>query len=202
MTYPTRRGLGDTMGTAGKRGAHARQASAVRLRIERLTREIAKFGAVGGAGLLVNLITFNLVRSTTDLQVVRASVIATVVAIVSNYIGFRYFTYRDRDKSGRTRELTLFVLFSAIGLVIENGILFAATYGLGFDSPLASNVFKFVGIGIATLFRFWSYRTWVFRVAAVHVPVPHAESFLGTPPPHLEEDRPPAQGFRQIQRTR
>jgi putative flippase GtrA len=176
------------MGKGGKRGSHAGPPSAVRARIDRLTREIAKFGAVGGAGLLVNLVTFNLVRSTTDLQVVRASVIATVVAIVSNYIGFRYFTYRDRDKSGRTKEMTLFVLFSAIGLVIENGVLFAATYGLGFDSPLASNVFKFVGIGIATLFRFWSYRTWVFRVAPPHDPTPPTEPFL-TPQP------------RQIQRV-
>ncbi|KAA0930553.1 GtrA family protein [Streptomyces apricus] len=159
------------MGKGGKRGTHVRPRSAVRARIDRLTREIAKFGAVGGAGLLVNLIVFNLVRSTTDLQVVRASVIATVVAIVSNYIGFRYFTYRDRDKSGRTKEMTLFVLFSAIGLVIENGVLFVATYGLGFHGPLASNVFKFVGIGIATLFRFWSYRTWVFRVAPPHPPL-------------------------------
>ncbi|WP_328499260.1 GtrA family protein [Streptomyces sp. NBC_00414] len=193
------------MGTGGKRGAHARPVSAVRVRIERLTREVAKFGAVGGAGLLVNLIVFNLVRSTTDLQVVRASVIATVVAIVSNYIGFRYFTYRERDKSGRTKELTLFVLFSAIGLVIENGFLFAATYGLGFDSPLASNVFKFVGIGIATLFRFWSYRTWVFRVAPEVVPDPEpvadAESFLEPPAPYLDEDIP-THGFRQVQRVR
>jgi putative flippase GtrA len=131
--------------------------------VRRLWREVVKFGAVGGAGLLVNLLVFNLVRHVTDLQVVRASVIATVVSIIFNYVGFRYFTYRDRDKSGRTRELTLFLLFSAVGLVIENGVLFLATYGFGWDSPLQSNVFKFLGIGIATLFRFWSYRTWVFR---------------------------------------
>ncbi|KJK38448.1 membrane protein [Streptomyces variegatus] len=132
-------------------------------RFRRLVREVAKFGAVGGAGVLVNLVVFNLVRHTTDLQVVRASVIATVVAIVFNYVGFRYFTYRDRDKSRRTREMTLFLFFSAIGLVIENGVLYAATYGFGWDTPLQNNVFKFVGIGIATLFRFWSYRSWVFR---------------------------------------
>ncbi|MFF8592729.1 GtrA family protein [Streptomyces sp. NPDC015220] len=132
-------------------------------RAGRVWSEVAKFGAVGGAGLLVNLLVFNLVRHITDLQVVRASVIATIVSIVFNYVGFRYFTYRDRDKSGRTRELTLFLLFSAVGLVIENGVLFLATYGFGWDSPLQSNVFKFLGIGIATLFRFWSYRTWVFR---------------------------------------
>jgi putative flippase GtrA len=128
-----------------------------------LAREIAKFGAVGGLGLLVNLGVFNLLRHTTDLQVVRASVIATVVAIAFNYAGFRYFTYRDRDKSGRTREMTLFLLFSAAGLVIENGLLYAATYGMGWDTPLQSNVFKFLGIGVATAFRFFSYRTWVFR---------------------------------------
>ncbi|MFE2217892.1 GtrA family protein [Streptomyces canus] len=146
--------------------------------LRRIVREVAKFGAVGGAGLLVNLVVFNLVRHLTELPVVRASVIATVVAIVFNYIGFRYFTYRDRDKSGRTKELTLFLLFSVVGLVIENGILYAATYGFGWDSPLQSNIFKFLGIGIATLFRFWSYRSWVFKTLPAREAVASAESFL------------------------
>jgi putative flippase GtrA len=147
-------------------------------RLRRLAREVAKFGAVGGVGLLVNLGVFNLVRHVTDLQVVRASVIATVVAIAFNYVGFRYFAYRDRDKTRRTREMTLFLLFSAVGLVIENGLLFLATYGFGWDSPLQSNVFKFLGIGVATLFRFWSYRTWVFRALPLREAVSGAESML------------------------
>ncbi|MFJ4832179.1 GtrA family protein [Streptomyces sp. NPDC088747] len=151
---------------------------AFRRRFDRLFREVVKFGAVGGVGLLVNLITFNLVRHGTGLQVVRAGVIATVVAIVFNYVGFRYFTYRDRDKGGRTKELTLFLLFSAVGLVIENGVLYLATYGFGWDSPLQSNIFKFLGIGVATLFRFWSYRTWVFRALPAREAVASAESFL------------------------
>ncbi|MFJ4205940.1 GtrA family protein [Streptomyces sviceus] len=146
--------------------------------LRRIVREVAKFGAVGGAGLLVNLVVFNVVRHLTDLPVVRASVVATVVSIVFNYIGFRYFTYRDRDKSGRTKELTLFLLFSVVGLVIENGILYAATYAFGWDSPLQSNIFKFVGIGIATLFRFWSYRSWVFKALPGREAVASAESFL------------------------
>ncbi|WP_037677170.1 GtrA family protein [Streptomyces griseus] len=146
--------------------------------LRRLVHEVAKFGAVGGAGTLVNLGVFNLVRHVTDLQVVRASVIATVVAIIFNYFGFRYFTYRDRDRSRRTKELTLFLLFSAIGLVIENGVLYVATYGFGWDSPLQSNIFKFLGIGVATLFRFWSYRSWVFRTLPAREAVADAESFL------------------------
>jgi putative flippase GtrA len=163
---------------SGSTGLKDKPHGAVRRQFDQLVREIAKFGAVGGAGLLVNLIAFNLVRNVTGLQVVRASVIATIVAIVFNYIGFRYFTYRDRDKGGRTREMTLFLLFSAAGLVIENGVLYVATYGFGWDGSLQSNVFKFLGIGLGTLFRFWSYRTWVFRAMPAGSAVADAESIL------------------------
>ncbi|MER6145048.1 GtrA family protein [Streptomyces sparsogenes] len=159
-----------------------RTSGGLRARVDQLAREIAKFGAVGGAGVLVNLGVFNLIRHVTELPVVRASVVATIVATFTNYLGYRYFTYRDRDKQGRTKELTLFLLFSAIGLIIENGVLYTATYGFGWDSQLQSNVFKFVGIGIATLFRFWSYRSWVFRALPAREAVETAESFLSEAP--------------------
>ncbi|WP_329132570.1 GtrA family protein [Streptomyces sp. NBC_01476] len=161
----------------------------LRSRLRRAYREIMKFGAVGLVGVLVNIGVFNLLRHSTQLQTVRASIIATIVAIVFNYIGFRYFTYRDRDKAGRTRELSLFLLFSAVGLVIENGVLYLATYGFGWDSQLQSNIFKFAGIGVATLFRFWSYRTWVFRTIPAREAVEQAESFLTV------ADRRPAPGL-------
>lgn len=168
-------------------------ASAPPSRLRRIVAELAKFGAVGGAGVLVNMAAYNLVRHFTSLAYVRASVIATVISIVFNYIGFRYFTYRDRDKSGRKRELGLFAFFSAIGLVIENGVLYTATYGLGFDTPLQTNIVKFCGIGVATLFRFWSYRSWVFRalpprdqeaVREVTAAVHEAETVLARPGGH------------------
>jgi putative flippase GtrA len=150
----------------------------LRCRLRLLYREIAKFGVVGAVGVLVNIGVFNLVRHNTELQTVRASVLATVVSIAFNYVGFRYFTYRDRDKAGRTKELSLFLFFSAIGLVIENGVLYTAVYGFGWDSQLQANIFKFVGIGVATLFRFWSYRTWVFRALPAREAVEQAEAFL------------------------
>ncbi|MET9347113.1 GtrA family protein [Streptomyces termitum] len=165
---------------------------ALRTRLVLLGREVAKFGVVGGLGVLVNLLVFNLVRQTTELPMVRASMIATAVAIAFNYLGFRYFTYRDREQSGRTKEMSLFLLFSLVGMVIENGVLYAATYGLGWDGPLASNFFKFFGIGLGTLFRFWSYRTWVFRALPAKEAVQAAESFL-----ERTEPAPPRQSRRR-----
>jgi putative flippase GtrA len=160
-----------------------RERHGLRSRLDLLYREIAKFGAVGAAGVLVNIGAFNLLRHNTGLQTVRASILATVIAIVFNYVGFRYFTYRDRDKAGRTKELSLFLLFSAVGLVIENGVLYLATYGFHWDSQLQSNIFKFVGIGVATLFRFWSYRTWVFRALPAREAVEQAEAILAQAKP-------------------
>ncbi|WP_078565570.1 sugar phosphate nucleotidyltransferase [Streptomyces sp. AA1529] len=128
-----------------------------------LVSEAFKFGLVGGVGIAVNFAVFDLSRLLTPLSVFWCGFVGTGVAIVGNYLGFRYFTYRDRDKRRRVREFALFVLFSLAGLVIENGTLYAATVRLGWESPLQSNLAKAVGIVAATCFRFLTYRTWVFR---------------------------------------
>ncbi|MGY1436136.1 GtrA family protein [Streptomyces reniochalinae] len=139
----------------------------MRPRLERLVRELAKFGAVGALGFLVNVAIFNLCIHTFQLAPIRSGVVSQVVAIGTNYLGNRYWTYRHIDKNQIHRETVLFFFFSGIGLVLENGILALSHYGLGYTSPLADNISKnVVGLAIGTVFRFWAYRTWVFRVGA------------------------------------
>ncbi|WP_369206501.1 GtrA family protein [Streptomyces sp. PU-14G] len=130
-------------------------------------RELAKFGAVGALGFLVNVAIFNLCIHTFQLAPIRSGVVSQVVAIGTNYLGNRYWTYRHIDKNQIHRETVLFFFFSGIGLVLENGILALSHYGFGYTSPLADNISKnVVGLAIGTVFRFWAYRTWVFRVGA------------------------------------
>ncbi|NGO69933.1 GtrA family protein [Streptomyces boncukensis] len=139
----------------------------LRVRAEKLAHELAKFGAVGAVGFLVNVAIFNLCIHTFSLAPIRSGVISQVVAIATNYLGNRYWTYRHIDKSRIHRETALFFLFSGIALVLENGILALSHYGFGYTSPLADNIAKnVIGLAAGTVFRFWSYRTWVFRVAA------------------------------------
>ncbi|NYI06133.1 GtrA family protein [Allostreptomyces psammosilenae] len=137
---------------------------------------MTKFGAVGAVGVVVNVLVFNLCTGTFGLATVRSGVISTAVAILTNYLGNRYWTYRHRrDEAAPRREFLLFMAFSGVGLLIENGTLALTHYALGWDSTLADNVWKFVGIAVATLFRFWSYRTWVFR--ALPEPAPEEVAF-------------------------
>ncbi|EST32002.1 hypothetical protein N566_20365 [Streptomycetaceae bacterium MP113-05] len=158
----------------------------VSARLRGLVRELAKFGVVGAFGVLVNVAVFNFCIRALDLATVRSGVIATAVAIIANYAGNRHWTYRHADKSRVQRELSLFLFFSGVGMVVENGVLALSHYGFDFTSQLADNVAKnVVGLGLGTVFRFWAYRTWVFRhgagapapqAAAPHGPVPHEPS--------------------------
>ena len=142
-------------------------------RLQRLAGEAAKFGTVGAFGFLVNFVVFNLCVQVFGLAVVRSGVIATVIAIGTNYVGNRHWTYRQCDKNRRSRELTLFLLFSGVGLLLENGVLALSHYGFGFTSALADNIAKnIVGLGLGTVFRFWSYRTWVFKALPLPDTVP------------------------------
>lgn len=128
---------------------------------------MAKFGAVGAFGFLVNVAVFNLCIHSLQLAPVRSGVISQIVAIGTNYLGNRYWTYRYTDKKRVRSETAGFFFFSGIGLVIENGILALSHYGLGYTSTLADNIAKnVIGLGIGTVFRFWAYRTWVFKPEA------------------------------------
>jgi hypothetical protein len=74
-----------------------------------------------------------------------------------------------RDRAGLRREYVLFFALNLAGLAIQLAVLGVAKYGLGFtehgggDDRLALNLFNALGIGIAMIFRFWAYRTFVFK---------------------------------------
>jgi putative flippase GtrA len=125
----------------------------------RLIRELTKFGIIGAVNTVLDYAIFNALYAIGPLK---AQVIATCVAATSSYFMNRHWTFRDRARSGLRREYTLFFLFNLIGLAIALAVLGVTKYGLGYDSRFAGNVAKTIGLVLGTLFRFWSYRKWVF----------------------------------------
>ncbi|MEU4118354.1 GtrA family protein [Kitasatospora sp. NPDC028055] len=122
-----------------------------------------KFGIVGLSGVVVNFAVFWVCNIGLGIASLRSNIAATVIAIATNYLGYRYWLYRDRDAASRKREITLFLVFSGFGMLIETGVLGFSQYILGLDSNFEKMGAKVVGLAIATVFRFVSYRTWVFK---------------------------------------
>ncbi|MBX7269150.1 GtrA family protein [Micromonospora sp. Llam7] len=148
-------------------------------RWQKFLQEALKFGLVGGINTVINYAVFNALALTVFVDgQLKATVVATIVATITSYLMNRHWTYRDRPKSAMQREYALFFLFNGVGLLIELGVLAAAKYGLGVTGLLALNVAKTGGVVLATLFRFWSYRTFVFQRAA---PAATAPGWHGLP---------------------
>ncbi|MFD4906328.1 GtrA family protein [Kitasatospora purpeofusca] len=136
-----------------------------------LSGEAVKFGIVGLSGVVVNFAVFWICINGLHLASLRSNIAATLIAIFTNYLGYRYWLYRDRDAASRKREITLFLLFSGAGMLIETGVLGFSVYLLGLDSHFEQLAAKVGGLALGTVFRFVSYRTWVFTA----VPEPVAE---------------------------
>ncbi|MEU6661074.1 GtrA family protein [Streptomyces sp. NPDC046821] len=134
----------------------------VLVRVRRLSMEIVKFGVVGGSGVAVNFLVFNLLMHGLGWAPMTATVMASCVAMATNYLGFRFYAYRDRASRTR-RQIALFFGFSVLGVVMESVLFYAGYHGAGMTGPFASNVAKALSIVLASAFRFLVYRTWVFQ---------------------------------------
>lgn len=132
--------------------------------VARVVLEVVKFGIVGGSGVLVNFLVFNLLLHGLRWPAMTATVLASCIAMATNYIGFRYFAYRDRARRTR-RQIALFFVFSGLGVVMESGLFWLGYHGLGLYGPIESNAVKALSIVLASAFRFLVYRTWVFQDA-------------------------------------
>ena len=150
----------------------------LRDRFGHLVKEFGKFGIVGGVAFIVDFILFNLLISSAGEPPLLAKTISTVLAATLAFVGNRFWTWRHRERSGLRREYLLYFFFNAVGLGIGLACLGISHYGLGyfwpgaFQTQLADNLSaQIVGTAFGTLFRFWSYRRFVFiDAAAPHIP--------------------------------
>ena len=131
-----------------------------------VAREAAKFGAVGAANTVLDFAVFNALVFGLGVAPLRSKVGSTVVAATSSYLMNRYWTFRHRENQAVKREYTVFFALNAVALGMSLAIIAFVRYGLGLDGPLALNAANVVAIGFGTLFRFWSYRKFVWLAPA------------------------------------
>jgi putative flippase GtrA len=130
-----------------------------------LIHEVAKFGAVGILAFLITIVGANALRYGAGLGPLTSVALATAVATVFAFLGNKLWAFRHRRGSHWGRESVLFFVFNGIGLLIQLGFVSVARYGLGLEDKFSYNVANIVGVGVATIFRLYCYRRWVFVMA-------------------------------------
>jgi len=136
--------------------------------LHQLIRESLKFATVGSVGFVIDIAVFNALlysggEGPLQHKPLTAKTISVLVATLVTYTGNRLWTFRHRARQGVAREYALFFLLNGVGLGIALACLGFSRYVLGLSGPLADNLAaNVIGLSLGTLFRFWSYRRWVF----------------------------------------
>jgi len=130
-----------------------------------LIHEVAKFGIVGCLAFVLTLLLVNAFKYGAGLGWITSTTLANLLATVFAFVGNKFWAFRHRKGNHVGRETALFFLFNGVGILITDGVVWAVQYGLGLRDTFSYNVANVIGIGLATLFRLYSYRRWVFLYA-------------------------------------
>jgi putative flippase GtrA len=132
-----------------------------------------RFGAVGIAATLSDIVLFNVFHSGLGINPLVSKAMAAVFAMVIAYAGSRWWAFRDAAGSHVGAEFLRFATVNLLALGISELCIVVTYYLLGLHGVVASNISaNVIGQILSTAFRFWAYSVWVFSTPSVRSEAP------------------------------
>ena len=133
-------------------------------RVRPLFAEVAKFLVVGGFCFVLDTLLANWFHFGLGLGPTTSKTLSTVIATVVSYVGNRVWSFAHRvdADNGHGQDLGVYAAINLVGLVITLVPVAGTHYLLGETGKVAFNVSQVLGTAVATVFRFWAYRRYVF----------------------------------------
>ncbi|MEV8437199.1 GtrA family protein [Actinosynnema sp. NPDC051121] len=130
-------------------------------------RELIRFAAVGGTTFVIdNGVWYALKLTVLQDKVVTAKAIAVLVAVISSYVLSREWSFHTRGGRERHHEAALFFLVSGLGIGVNLAPLYISRHVFDLHSEVADFVAgSVIGMLLATGFKFWAMRKFVFPEA-------------------------------------
>jgi dolichol-phosphate mannosyltransferase len=119
--------------------------------------QLVKFGLVGGSGYLINLAVFSLLIDPVGLHYIAAAVGAFCVAVTSNFLWNRHWTFGPGEDHPAFQALRFFVV-SVAALLLNLAVLEALVVG----TSLADLPAQAIAVAAAMPFNFLGNKLWTF----------------------------------------
>lgn len=116
---------------------------------------IAQFLKFGVVGFIAFFIDYGLLAFCTEVLGINYLVSATIgftVSVVFNYIASMRYVFVHKEGMSRSKEFIIFVVLSVIGLLINNGCMWAGVELLGIH-------YLIVKIGATVIVALWNFIT-------------------------------------------
>lgn len=125
-----------------------------------LLKELTAFGLIGALALVIDVSIFAWLAPN---GAIKAKAASTAVSTTFAYFGNRYLSFSHRARTGVGRETSFFFGINLITLVFSELVIALFVYPLGYAH--GSHTVFVVNLGtiaIGTIFRFWTYKRFVF----------------------------------------
>lgn len=120
--------------------------------MRKLIEQIMKFGVVGVIAFVIDFGVMVFLTEVFGIDPVISATVSFIISVIFNYAASMRYVFSHRDGMSRTREFIIFVVLSAIGLGINDLLIWAGT-------DLASFDYRLVKIFATAVVMVWNFVT-------------------------------------------
>ena len=120
--------------------------------MRKLIEQIMKFGIVGVIAFVIDFGVMVFLTEVFGIDPVISATVSFIISVIFNYAVSMRYVFSHREGMSRTREFVIFVVLSAIGLGINDLLIWAGT-------DLASFDYRLVKIFATAVVMVWNFVT-------------------------------------------
>ncbi len=126
----------------------------------KLIQQFLKFGVVGVIAFVIDYGVLMLLSQVFGMDPVLAAGISFCVSVIFNYLASMRYVFTHREDLSRGREFVIFIILSAIGLVI-NELCMAAGVALLGTGAIMVTITKLFATAVVMVWNFVSRKKWL-----------------------------------------
>lgn len=112
--------------------------------MNKLVNKIFKFSIVGGIATIIDFVSLYIFKEFLNFNVILANTLSFTISVIYNYIASITWVFDVNKNKNKKVQFILFIIFSIVGLITNNIILYILTDKL--------NIYYLISKIIATLF--------------------------------------------------
>lgn len=120
--------------------------------MRKLIEQIMKFGVVGVIAFVIDFGVMVFLTEVFGIDPVISATVSFIISVIFNYAASMRYVFSHREGMSRTREFVIFVVLSAIGLGINDLLIWAGTNLASFD-------YRLVKIFATAVVMVWNFVT-------------------------------------------
>lgn len=122
----------------------------MRSNTKKLLSQILKFGVVGGLAFVIDYGIMVLCKELLDFSVLLSAALGFIVSVIFNYILSIAWVFDVNKEKDEKRNFILFIVFSVIGLILTEIIMWFGTSMMG----ISYLIVKIIATAIVMVFNF------------------------------------------------